>query len=112
MPFQLQPLGGHALKGVGAGLLLGLGNGDLFLLVELGINTFGQQGAGLSPSFSGGGEGNVRVGAETEVGPPLVTRAVVVEQPQLAPVRFNPQVEAITIPQVVFLPLGLGCPQL
>ena len=38
MAFQIQPLGGHVFKGVLAGHLFSLGNGDLFFSVELGIN--------------------------------------------------------------------------
>ncbi|MNE68929.1 hypothetical protein D3C77_536480 [compost metagenome] len=55
MAFEIQPFCSHVLKGILAGLLLCLGNGELLYFVTLGINTLGQQRTGFSSPFSGCG---------------------------------------------------------
>ncbi|OHY91271.1 hypothetical protein BJD16_04825 [Aeromonas sobria] len=91
MAFQFQPFTGHALERVGTGFLFGLGCGDLFFFVELGINALGQQGAGFSPPFSGCSKGYFWIGAKSHVGAFLIGWPLVFKNPSLPAVRFNPQ---------------------
>ncbi|MNF87404.1 hypothetical protein D3C84_698690 [compost metagenome] len=81
MAFEIQPLGGHALEGALAGLMLCLGNGCLFFFVSLGINPLGKQGASLPTSLSSYGQRDFWISAKAYIGAFFVGRALVLEHP-------------------------------